>query len=261
MNGWTKNFLLVVFSFGLLLSHSFEVRGFDTSKIIVNIPALELSLFQNEKLIYRFPIAVGSPVYETPVGPMELKQIVWNPWWFPPTSAWAMDDHKTPPGPTNPLGPVKMELEGNIRMHGTNNEQSVGHAVSHGCIRMLNEDAKTLAWWVQSHYSQKNNPSLLTGYPAQKDKSYYVVLNTPLLVDIRYDLVEVGDNVLKIHPDIYQRIGNLKELVYALFEEHGVDTKQINKHILKHFLASLKKETISISLKELISDNQLLAWK
>lgn len=261
MYQWTKKILPVIFSLGLVFSHSFEVEGFDTSKIVVNIPALELSLFQNGKLIYRFPIAVGSPIYETPIGRMGLRKIVWNPWWIPPASAWAVDDHDTPPGPENPLGPVKMELDGAIRLHGTNNEQSVGHAVSHGCIRMLNADAKTLAWWIQSHSTRKNNFTLLAEYSTKKDTSHTVVLDTPFVVDIRYDLVEIGNNMLKIHPDVYQKTSDLKELVYETFDAYGLLPQQINKRILKHFLSGLKKDTISISLNELISDKEQLAWK
>ncbi|MEG0386476.1 MAG: L,D-transpeptidase, partial [Solibacillus sp.] len=30
-------------------------------------------------------------------------------------------------------------------IHGTNNPSSIGHAVSHGCIRMHNEDVEELA--------------------------------------------------------------------------------------------------------------------
>lgn len=47
-------------------------------------------------------------------------------------------------GPTNPLGARAMYLwQGNkdtyIRIHGTNDPASIGHAASHGCFRMINE--------------------------------------------------------------------------------------------------------------------------
>jgi lipoprotein-anchoring transpeptidase ErfK/SrfK len=49
------------------------------------------------------------------------------------------------PGPQNPMGARAMYLyEGNkdtlYRIHGTNQPEYIGHAISSGCIRMTNED-------------------------------------------------------------------------------------------------------------------------
>jgi lipoprotein-anchoring transpeptidase ErfK/SrfK len=44
-------------------------------------------------------------------------------------------------GPGNPLGARAMYLSGTVyRIHGTNSPSTIGHHVSSGCIRMLNED-------------------------------------------------------------------------------------------------------------------------
>ena len=50
------------------------------------------------------------------------------------------------------LGPYKLELGDGYLIHGTNpyNENSVGQAVSHGCIRMSNEDLDRLYWMVDA---------------------------------------------------------------------------------------------------------------
>jgi len=50
------------------------------------------------------------------------------------------------PGPLNPMGARALYLyEGNkdtlYRIHGTNQPEYIGHAISSGCIRMTNEDA------------------------------------------------------------------------------------------------------------------------
>jgi lipoprotein-anchoring transpeptidase ErfK/SrfK len=46
-----------------------------------------------------------------------------------------------PGGPENPLGARAIYLAGTLyRIHGSNEPQSIGHAVSSGCIRMRNED-------------------------------------------------------------------------------------------------------------------------
>jgi lipoprotein-anchoring transpeptidase ErfK/SrfK len=48
-------------------------------------------------------------------------------------------------GPNNPLGARAMYLGGTLyRIHGSNEPETIGHAVSSGCIRMLNEDVVDL---------------------------------------------------------------------------------------------------------------------
>jgi lipoprotein-anchoring transpeptidase ErfK/SrfK len=44
-------------------------------------------------------------------------------------------------GPDNPLGARALYLGSSLyRIHGTNEPHTIGHAVSSGCIRMLNQD-------------------------------------------------------------------------------------------------------------------------
>ncbi|WP_417687845.1 L,D-transpeptidase [Roseibium sp.] len=50
-----------------------------------------------------------------------------------------------PGGPKNPLGARALYLGNTIyRIHGTNEDWSIGRAVSSGCIRMLNDDVEHL---------------------------------------------------------------------------------------------------------------------
>ena len=46
-----------------------------------------------------------------------------------------------PGGPENPMGARAMYLGSTLyRIHGSNEPETIGQAVSSGCIRMLNED-------------------------------------------------------------------------------------------------------------------------
>jgi lipoprotein-anchoring transpeptidase ErfK/SrfK len=48
-------------------------------------------------------------------------------------------------GPENPLGARAMYLGGSLyRIHGSNEPETIGTAVSSGCIRMTNEDVMDL---------------------------------------------------------------------------------------------------------------------
>jgi lipoprotein-anchoring transpeptidase ErfK/SrfK len=73
------------------------------------------------------------------------------PKWFPPKEMIARDPKLSPyadgmdGGIRNPLGARALYLwQGNkdtlYRLHGTNEPASIGHAMSSGCIRMLNQD-------------------------------------------------------------------------------------------------------------------------
>jgi lipoprotein-anchoring transpeptidase ErfK/SrfK len=45
----------------------------------------------------------------------------------------------------NPMGAAALTLDGgDYAIHGTNRPESIGHFVSHGCIRMHNEDIRAL---------------------------------------------------------------------------------------------------------------------
>lgn len=72
-----------------------------------------------------------------------------RPGWGPPADIALANPHLPlfiPGGsPRNPMGAAALGLSrGNYAIHGTNDPGSVGHFVSHGCIRMYNEDVLDL---------------------------------------------------------------------------------------------------------------------
>lgn len=115
-------------------------------KLEVSISDRELYVFRNGDTLQTLPVAVGSSEYPTPTGNFEIDQIDWNPDWTPPESEWTEGEEYTPPGhPDNPMGRVRMVYQSPYTIHGTEEEQSLGKAVSHGSIRVANEDAIELA--------------------------------------------------------------------------------------------------------------------
>lgn len=74
------------------------------------------------------------------------------PGWTPPKRMIERERKKgiilpahMPGGPNNPLGARALYLGGSIyRIHGTNQPQTIGRAVSSGCIRMLNDEVVDL---------------------------------------------------------------------------------------------------------------------
>ena len=95
-------------------------------RIIVDLSQRILYLLDNDIVIRGFPVAIGSMLTESPIGDFTIinKQ----------------------PNPGGPFGAFWMGLsKPHYGIHGTNDPSSIGKAVSHGCIRMYNEDVLALS--------------------------------------------------------------------------------------------------------------------
>ncbi|HEY8182310.1 MAG TPA: L,D-transpeptidase [Thermoanaerobaculia bacterium] len=103
--------------------------------------------------VRRYDIAVGTKKHATPMGRFVVRHIVWNPAWVPPDARWAKGKQPAAPGdPKNPMRAVKIFFqEPDYYIHGTNDEDSIGSAASHGCIRMTEADAVALAKYLMEH--------------------------------------------------------------------------------------------------------------
>lgn len=103
--------------------------------------------------VRRYSVAVGSKKHATPTGRFTVRHIVWNPDWHPPDAAWAKGKKALPSGhPDNPMKVVKVFFsEPDYYIHGTDDDDSIGEAASHGCIRMSEENAAALARYLQEH--------------------------------------------------------------------------------------------------------------
>ena len=125
-----------------------ELKG---RSIRVNLADRSLTVVSEDKAFATFPIAVGSPSLPTPKGKWRIYGICLLPTYrLDPgvlsrgvrTSNFKM----LPPGPNSPVGVVWCGLnKPGIGIHGTNNPDSIGNAVSHGCIRVANWDVARLA--------------------------------------------------------------------------------------------------------------------
>ncbi|HYR29282.1 MAG TPA: L,D-transpeptidase, partial [Thermoanaerobaculia bacterium] len=90
------------------------------------------------EVIREYAVSVGKEKYPTPSGDFKIKKVIFNPSWKPPDSKWAKGKTAKPPGhPENPMKLVKMFFkEPDYYIHGTADEDSLGGAESHGCVRM-----------------------------------------------------------------------------------------------------------------------------
>lgn len=114
-----------------------------TDGLVLNLPERGVYAFQGPKCVGFYPVAIGMPGWDTPTGSFTIHDRTINPTWYPPS--WAGETAPVGPGPANPLGDRWMGL--GLRgygMHATNRPDSIGGALSHGCIRMYPELAREL---------------------------------------------------------------------------------------------------------------------
>ena len=108
-------------------------------RIVVSIPDRKLALVDGGRVVKLYHTAVGSPATPSPSGTHSIVVRVPHPTYYPRGKA------AVPPGKANPLGTRWLGLSlKSYGIHGTNNAYSIGRAVSHGCIRMRNEDVEEL---------------------------------------------------------------------------------------------------------------------
>ncbi|WP_407691369.1 L,D-transpeptidase family protein [Robertmurraya mangrovi] len=95
-------------------------------RIDVSVDSKLLTLYRNNTMIKKYPIATGKMLTATPVG----EYVIVN----------------RAPNPGGPYGAMWLTLsKAGYGIHGTNNPSSIGKSVSKGCIRMYNKDVLELS--------------------------------------------------------------------------------------------------------------------
>src|SRR6478609_1580899 len=91
----------------------------------------------------KYGIGVGRPGFEWGGSQVITAKREWPDWRPPSQMLKRRPDlpRYMPGGPENPLGARAMYLGSSLyRIHGSNEPETIGQAVSSGCIRMLNDD-------------------------------------------------------------------------------------------------------------------------
>lgn len=154
--------------------------------------------------LYECRIGLGAPEFPTPVGVYYVTHIYdQDPWWIPPPNrAWAAGDspsQRVYGGTMAPLlkkkivsvrkkdkdrekyqedfveNSVKLEDYG-YRFHGTNQPRSIGRNQSHGCVRMLSDDAKKVSSLIKDHVGAMDR--------RESENGPYVVLKAPVKLNL-----------------------------------------------------------------------------
>ncbi len=115
--------------------------------VVIDTSERFLFLIQSPTQAIRYGIGVGRDGF-TWTGILRVSRKAEWPDWTPPPEMIARQPYLPrwmAGGPGNPLGARALYLGGTVyRIHGTNAPETIGHAVSSGCFRLVNADIEDL---------------------------------------------------------------------------------------------------------------------
>ena len=147
----------------------------DLTYVVVDVDANELRFMDGDQVLWRAPVGTGTGFrlthnsgrdwqFDTPSGTMYVQYKEQNPTWFIP-DWWFIENRRPIPPQGSPerkqeggLGAAAVYLGNELAIHGTDKPELLGRRVSHGCIRLSNENALRLF-----HNVQIGTPVIIVG--------------------------------------------------------------------------------------------------
>ena len=220
------------------------VAGDTDVRITINVPAFQMTLWQNGNEVSSYPIGVGMLEYPIMIGLLQASSVEWNPVWIPPSSDWIDKSSTVKPGeivlptdPRNPLGKLKIPLGYGYLIHQAKAPTDLGSLVSHGCIRVLQADLYDLAEKIVTARSLPVSPAQVSAAKRNK-KTVLASIDPAIPVEVTYDTVVVENGRLNIYPDVYKHKRNTVENVRRELKTSGVDDSKLGDAQIKRMIIS-----------------------
>jgi lipoprotein-anchoring transpeptidase ErfK/SrfK len=113
-------------------------RNREKRLVLVSLSDRQMAVLDHGVVIAMFPLAIGADSSPSPSGEFQVVSRVSNPTYYHPGRVILSCKD-------NPLGTRWIRRgKKDHGIHGTNAPKSVGHAASHGCIRLRNRDIEQL---------------------------------------------------------------------------------------------------------------------
>jgi lipoprotein-anchoring transpeptidase ErfK/SrfK len=225
------------------------------TRVVVNIPAFRMDLFQDGSLVKSYKVGIGYPEFPLPQGLRKAQQIIFNPTWTPPDSPWVAKMKNVTAGErveagdkNNPLGPIKIPIGLPSLIHGGKSPAKIGKFASHGCVGLTNAQIKDFAGLLAQASNTADVSSKMDSYLEDKEKTHNVKLSQPVPVELRYETIVLEDGKLHIYKDVYAQDTNTEENLRRVLEANGTRLEDLSEQQRTEALNALKdtkkKETV-----------------
>lgn len=206
------------------------------TRVVVNIPAFRMDLFQDGTLVKSYKVGIGYPQFPLPQGLRKAQTIIFNPTWTPPDSPWVADMKNVTPGETieagsklNPLGPIKIPIGLPSLIHGGKSPAKIGKFASHGCVGMTNNQVKDFALQLSKASNTDISDQTINAYLADKNQTKSVKLEETVPVELRYETIVLEDGKLYIYKDVYSQNTNTEENLRSVLEANGMRFEDLSE--------------------------------
>ncbi|HEX6649871.1 MAG TPA: L,D-transpeptidase, partial [Pyrinomonadaceae bacterium] len=206
------------------------------TRVVVNIPAFRMDLFQDGSLVKSYKVGIGYPEFPLPQGLRKAQTIIFNPTWTPPDSPWVATMKNVTPGETveagsklNPLGPIKIPIGLPSLIHGGKSPAKIGKFASHGCVGLTNPQIKDFAMLLSKASNTNISEQTMSSYLEDKDRTKTVKLEHAVPVELRYETIVVEDGKLHIYKDVYAQDTNTEENLRNVLAATGVKFEDLSE--------------------------------
>jgi lipoprotein-anchoring transpeptidase ErfK/SrfK len=223
------------------------------TRVVVNIPAFRMDLFQDGSLVKTYKVGIGYPEFPLPQGLRKAQQIIFNPTWTPPDSPWVAKMKNVTPGETveagdkdNPLGPIKIPIGLPSLIHGGKSPARIGKFASHGCVGLTTPQMKDFAVQLARASNTEQVSEKMATYLEDKEKTQTIKLKQTVPVELRYETIVLEDGKLHIYKDVYAQDTNTEENLRSVLEANGLKLEDLPQRteILNALNSKPKKEVV-----------------
>jgi murein L,D-transpeptidase YcbB/YkuD len=207
--------------------------------LLVNIPEFRLHVYEKGEYNFSMNVVVGTAANNTVIFTGNMNQIVFNPYWYVPSSIFKKEilpgiarnknylaNHnmerfgetvRQKPGPRNSLGLVKFLFPNSysIYLHDTPSKSLFNEekrSFSHGCIRI--SEPKKLAQFLLRNDATWDSTKITKAMNAGKEHAY--IIKEPVPVFIGYFTAWVDrEGKLNFRDDIYGHDKKMKERLFG----------------------------------------------
>ncbi len=126
-------------------------QKFPDVRIVVSKKDWTLTVERGDDILFFAPVTAGSEHDPLPIGEWKVNGVAHHPvFHYNPKLFWDAKPENAkatiPAGPNNPVGVVWIDLnKEHYGIHGTPEPEMIGKTTSHGCVRLTNWDALTVA--------------------------------------------------------------------------------------------------------------------